>query len=424
MKARNTSRLPAKARNEGVAAVYPLRPDFDIPIGSRPFLPFFWPFDSPARRRVRIIGLAFVLGICLFLAAFWWVGSWGEKTPMPDEGIGPNQNQGNIPPIDPPSLGDSTEDEETVEGSTETLTSAETVEMTDPETETAETDTAETGAGEETTSEEPETDWETNPEIPEGCYPFVKADVSQSERGVDFVTGYTAQLPVVLPTGKDLWRTDGAPAVLVVHTHPYEGYSKGDPWYDPMEGGLAVTNTPNAVDGTVALGATLTRVLRNYGWTVIHLRIAVSAEDTATDIYTRTETVLRYYCKLYPDIGLVLNLRRSAELTPEGGVLRTEGCLGGESCAQVRIAVNGGRSRAAVGRDLAVALAWRGGLWDLEPSLSRPVWVKNQGGLISDLSDVCVLTLEMGAAGNTYAESKRLVEPLAEVLDDLLRRNT
>ena len=90
----------------------------------------------------------------------------------------------------------------------------------------------------------------------------------------------------------------------------------------------------------------------------------------------------------------------------------------------MRIAVNGGRSRAAVGRDLAVALAWRGGLWDLEPSLSRPVWVKNQGGLISDLSDVCVLTLEMGAAGNTYAESKRLVEPLAAVLDDLLRRNT
>lgn len=262
---------------------------------------------------------------------------------------------------------------------------------------------------------------ETAAPIPDGCYPIITLEGSEQDRGVGYITGNMAAVPERLPLG-DLW--DAPPTVLIVHTHPYEGYSKGDPWYDPAEGGLAVTNTPNAVDGTVALGATLTRVLRNYGWTVIHLRIAVSAEDTATDIYTRTETVLRYYCKLYPDIGLVLNLRRSAELTPEGGVLRTEGCLGGESCAQVRIAVNGGRSRAAVGRDLAVALAWRGGLWDLEPSLSRPVWVKNQGGLISDLSDVCVLTLEMGAAGNTYAESKRLVEPLAAVLDDLLRRNT
>lgn len=280
----------------------------------------------------------------------------------------------------------------------------------------------ETSSSEEITGvpEETVTESETISPIPGGCYPIISLDGSERDRGAGYITGNTAAIPERLPVG-DLW--DVPPTVLILHTHPYEGYSDGDPWYDPTEGGLAVTDTPNEVDGTVALGATLTRVLRNYGWTVIHLRIAVSAEDTASDIYTRTETVLRYYCKLYPDIGLVLNLRRSAELTPEGGVLRTEGSFGGESCAQVRVAVNGGRSKAAVGRDLAVALAWRGGLWDLEPSLSRPVWVKNQGGLISDLSDVCVLTLEMGAAGNTYAESKRLVEPLAAVLDELVREN-
>lgn len=418
MKARNTSRLPAKARNEGVAAVYPLRSDFDIPIGSRPFLPFFWPFDSPARRRVRIIGLAFVLGICLFLAAFWWVGSWGEKTPMPDEGIGPNQNQGNIPPIDPPSLGGSTEDEETVEGSTETLTSAETVEMTDPETETAETDTADTGAGEETTSEEPETDWETNPEIPEGCYPFVKADVSQSERGVDFVAGYTAQLPAVLPTGKDLWRTDGAPAVLVVHTHPYEGYGDGGLWYDPGQGGFAVTQTPNSPDGIVAVGTELTGALRKRGVTVMQVRIAVSEEDTAEDIYLRTQEVVRSYCRLYPDIGLVLDMRRSAELTETGGILRTQGILDGEACAQLRISVSGDRTEWE--KDLAAALALRRGMWDVEPTLSRPVRVKTGMGLGADLDGVRLLTLEMGSAGNTCDEVRSLVPALADAVYGML----
>ena len=263
---------------------------------------------------------------------------------------------------------------------------------------------------------------ETTPPVPAGCYPIVPMDMSERDRGAGYIAGDASLIPGRLPGG-DLWSVGVSPTVLVVHTHPYEGYSDGDSWYDPAEGGLAVTETPDATDGIVAMGAMLTRALRNNGVTVIHVRIAVSPADTATDIYARTETVIRYYCSLYSDVGLVLNLRRSAELTPEGGVLRTEGDWGGEPCAQLRISVNGGRSTAAVGRDLTMALAIRRELWDLEPSLSRPVGVKSGRGLVPDLSDVRVLTVDIGSAGNTYAEGKRLVPPLAAVLEKLLREN-
>ncbi len=297
-----------------------------------------------------------------------------------------------------------------------------TAEPTSPDTDAPPLTPDETVGETDSTEGTDEPSEETAPPVPDGCYPIVSLDMSERERGAGYITGDAEDIPARLPSGW-LWGTDVPPTVLIVNTHPYEGYGDGGAWYDPAEGGLAVTDTPNAPDGTVALGAALTRALRDRGVTVIHLRIAVSAEDTAAEIYDRTETMIRHYCRLYPDIGLVLNLRRSAELTEGGGVLRTAGSYQGEFCAQARISVNSGRSKTATGRDLAVALALREGLWDLEPSISRPVWVKSGGGLISDLTDVCMLTVEAGSAGNTYEESERLVEPLAAVLDGLLRDN-
>ncbi len=261
------------------------------------------------------------------------------------------------------------------------------------------------------TAPEPETGG-----VPEGCYPFAAVDMSLSDYGAGYIEGDTTRLPAVLPDGR-LWDAEGVPAVLIVHTHPYEGYSDGGDWYSPDGGGLALTDTPNAPDGVVALGAELTRALRGAGITVMHLRIAVSAEDTAADIYDRTRTVISYYCRAYPDIGLVLDLRRSAELTGEGEILRTAGRYGGDVCAQLRISVGG--SGDSLAGDLAAALALRARLWAEEPTLSRPVRVK-EGERITDAGAPRVLTLELGSAGNTYDEALRLVAPLASGLEGML----
>ncbi len=273
------------------------------------------------------------------------------------------------------------------------------------------------GEPSETAGREPETGDPDVPGAPEAWIPILSQDVSEVDRGAGYVVAGTENLPASLPTGR-LW--EGTPAVLLVNTHPYEGFSDGSSLYDPASGGLAVTETPYDPDGMVAFGSALTRALRGMGVTVIHLRVPVSAGESAGVICDRTEAMIRYYCRLYPDIGLVLDLRRSAELTETGEILRTAGCLGGEDCGQIRISVNGGKDETALGWDLAAALALRQALWDTEPTISRPVRVKSGMGLIPEMAGVRVLTVEAGSAGNTYAEAARLVAPLADAIGRIL----
>lgn len=257
------------------------------------------------------------------------------------------------------------------------------------------------------------------PAVPEGCVPIVSLDASLSERGAGYLVGEVDSLPPSLPAD-GWWGGEGTPTVLIVNTHPYEGYWSGEAWYDPATGGLSQVESPSDPDGVVALASNLTARLRSAGVSVIHLRVAVSEGDTAGDIYRRTEEQIRRYCAIYPEIGLVLDLRRSAELTGTGEILRTAGSYEGEPISQVRISVGGGRPREAFARDLALALALRQSLWGVDASVSRPVQVRSGTGIAGDLSYLRVLTLELGAAGNTYAESARLVPLLERAVANLI----
>ena len=287
-------------------------------------------------------------------------------------------------------------------------------------TDTEDSDLTSTSPSDEPAESEPEPET-TLPDLPavsEGWIPVLSQDVSEADRGAGYIVGMAGNLPAGLPTG-GLWK-NGTPVVLVVNTHPYEGFSDGASLYDPATGGLAVTETIYDSDGVVAFASALTRSLRGKGITVIHLRVSVSEGVSAGEIYDRTESMIRYYCRLYPDIGLVLDLRRSAELTEGGEILRTAGCYGGEDCAQLRISVNGGKETSSLAWDLKTALALREALWNDDLSISRPVRVKSGQGLIADLSDVRVLTLEAGSAGNTYDEAERLIAPLSAAIAKIL----
>ena len=325
-----------------------------------------------------------------------------EPTPDTDAVTSPDDSEETLPP-EPPTAQES-------EASTQDP-SEDTEDTTEPP---AETESREPVSETESTTEpEPET-----VPVPDGCFPITSADLSEVLRGAGYILNEGVALPSALPTDSP-WRVE-KPAVLIVNTHPYEGYHDGSAWYDPAEGDLAQTDSTSAPDGVVALGVALTRALRDRGVTVIHLRLPTTAEESSADLYDRTEAMIRYYCRLYPDVGLVIDLRRSAELI-EGGILRTEGSVDGEACAQLRITVNGGRDAEAAGYDLAVALALRESLWEASPTVSRPVRVRSGSGLVPDLGELRVLTFEMGAAGNTYAEAEGLVPPLAEALNAILQ---
>ncbi len=260
--------------------------------------------------------------------------------------------------------------------------------------------------------------------IPDGCFPIISRDLCEEGRGAGYLHNEAGSLPNALPGGT-FW-PQGAPTVLVVHTHPYEGYGDGGIYYDPTDGALGVVDSPFDADGVVELGTRLVRALRGQGLTVIHLRVSVAPGETGDAIYARTAALVRYYCRLYPDIGLVLDLGRSAEMTADGGILRTEGTLHGTPTAQVRLTVSGGRSTEAVARDLQAALTLRERLWAVEPSLSRPVRVREGAGLAgdagldSDGSGPVALHMAFGSAGNTFAEAARLVGVMAEAIGEMV----
>jgi hypothetical protein len=136
------------------------------------------------------------------------------------------------------------------------------------------------------------------PPVPDGCFPIASQDRSEALRGVGYIHNEGATLPTALPTDSP-WRVVN-PTVLIVNTHPCEGFHDGSPWYDPTQGGLAQTDSPNAPDGVVALGVTLTRALRDRGVTVIHLRIPTTPEESSSALYDRTQSMIRYYCRSTP----------------------------------------------------------------------------------------------------------------------------
>ncbi len=255
------------------------------------------------------------------------------------------------------------------------------------------------------------------PAPPSGAYLITPDDMSEIARGPAALTGQSAALPPTLPTVT--FAAD--PVVLVVHSAPTQGYSDGTPWYDPATGPLGVV-APDAPDGITALGAALTEELEFLGIRAIHL--TVPAADGGTEgAYTAVDTLVREYCRLYPRIALVLDLRRTAEMTAAGDVLRTEGQYEGDMTAQLRISVSRDRASAALSRDLTLALTLRQTLWQMEPTLSRPVHLRSGAGLGGSdpaMDTVPVLTLDLGSAGNTVDEARRLLAPLSRALASLL----
>ena len=290
------------------------------------------------------------------------------------------------------------------------------------ESEPWESDSERVAESERTPESESEAETERESEtVPADWYAVVRQDLSEPELSVGYIQSTASRLPTAIPgEGERLWSTTEAPTVLLVHSHPYEGYHDGGDWYDPATGAFAQTDAVGASDGVVALGAELTGILRAAGVNVIHLRVPVGEGESASVIYTHTEEAVRYYCEMYPEIGLVIDLGRSAELTDRGEILRTWGNYGGEDCAQVRLSVSGDRATERVAQDIAVATALRRALWEEETSLSRPVLVKGGSGLAGELSRVAILTVELGSAGNSFSEAHRLLTPLGEAIASLV----
>lgn len=330
-----------------------------------------------------------------------------------------------LPPTGSPLFGWGKTD--TYESETET----ETISETEACPETADTPTAPLGGAEEPTAPLPEleSDPATRP-VPETeagesapdesqtappsspDQPVIRQDMSEYRRGALYMWNESQQS---LPAIPEVWRPTGTgePLVLLVCSHPFESYIR------PEDGGVA------------ELALSLADALRAQGVQVICVspeQLGLTAESSVRECYTRTQAAVRYYCRLYGRVSLVLDLRRSAEMVGEAS-LAAVGWVEEAPVAQVRFTVD--QLREAVptetSSDLALALTLRQALFARAPALSRPVYVRATQGLLSEVPAgtpvPTFLTVELGASGNSFAEASRALDYLAPALAAALARS-
>lgn len=279
-------------------------------------------------------------------------------------------------------------------------------------TETAAADVTEPVSDASTESgAEPGTEPETQPPVPVAGEGAVLRDMSESERGADYLLNDTDRDPAAVPA----WVPDGTkkPVVLLVCSRPYDGYADGD-------AGGVVSDLADA----------LAAALRSRGVTVICVNRALTGltkDSSLSACREKTQSLIRYYCRLYGDITLVMDVRRGAELV-EGSLLATAGTADGQPSAQLRLIADGRRpgdeeGTASADLDLSLAAAIRRGVYEVSPTASRPVWWRDNAGLIpGGLCEGAVgtggagprlVTVELGSAGNTYSSAAALIPLLA-----------
>jgi len=269
-------------------------------------------------------------------------------------------------------------DESTAPPDAATETAAETDNVTNTETETeTKTETETESESEADTTSEVET---------QGSY---ISDESYFENGASYINNTTILAPDVQKLLDSPLPSIGA--VLIVTSRPNEAY--------------------NGVDGNVRdIAALIADRLSHNGIQVLYTLPPEDVDSAA---------VMEYYLNLYPEVSLVLDLRRSAELRPDGELLRPLCSIDSIPHAQIRLICDSrGDGADMTEKNLALALKIRAEIFDTHEQLSRPVWLRE--GNSPYRSDVLFLTVEIGAAGNTFVEAVSAAELFSVVLSKFL----
>ena len=199
---------------------------------------------------------------------------------------------------------------------------------------------------------------------------------------------------------------DGEPAVLILHTHTTESYTRVDEPYTES----AAWRTADEDYNMVAIGEIVKHILEENGIPVIHDR-ELHDYPSYNGSYTRTRKAIQDYVNKYPSIQLILDLHRDA--AGEGSnQMRTLATVDGEPSAQLMLVM--GTNYDSYPENLSLALKLHAQLERQCPGITRPLQLRaarfNQ--------DLCPgsLLVEVGAAGNTHPEARRAAAQLAEAI--------
>ena len=228
---------------------------------------------------------------------------------------------------------------------------------------------------------------------------------------MDYDCGHRPDLEGLLrqPLNWDLRQRE--PAVLILHTHTTESYTKKQENYEETSQYRTLDESYNML----SVGDEVAHFLEQAGIAVIHDRQIHDYPSYNGSYVHARKSVLRIL-EQHPTVCLILDLHRDAAET-DGTQMRTEAWVDGELGAQLMFVVGTDASRQSHKNweeNMALALKLQVVLQQLSPGIMRPVNLRAQR-FNQDLSPGALL-VEVGAAGNTRQEALTAARKLAEAL--------
>jgi stage II sporulation protein P len=202
------------------------------------------------------------------------------------------------------------------------------------------------------------------------------------------------------PLGLTLER--GKPAVLIIHTHSSEAFTRepGDTYAesDPYR-------TEDKGHSIIKVGDELAAALTGRGIGVIHDR-EIYDYPSYTGSYARSGASVEAYLEKYPSIKLVIDLHRDAISGDDGTQYKTIAQIGDTTCSQVMLVLGSGSAgleHPNWHENLKLALRLQVEMNVSFPTLARPVTIS--ANRYNQQLAPGALIVEIGCTGNTLGES-------------------
>ena len=225
--------------------------------------------------------------------------------------------------------------------------------------------------------------------------------------------GLGPDLGALLTAPVELTLQDGAPRVLILHSHTTESFAQTADRYEES----SAYRTLDPGHNMIALGELVAEILESAGIGVIHDR-DFHDYPSYNGAYSHAAASTKAYLEQYPTIELILDLHRDAADTPTGQ-MATSCTVGGETAAQLMFVLGTDKrlNHPDWEQNLSLALKLQVLLERENPGICRDLTLsKNR---YNQHLGAYALLIEIGAAGNTLEEAKIAARELAEAIAQL-----
>lgn len=207
------------------------------------------------------------------------------------------------------------------------------------------------------------------------------------------------------------------PAVLILHTHATESYTKAGQSYAES----AAYRTLDTQYNMVQVGDRLTRQLEEMGIGVIH-DTTLHDYPSYNGSYNLSRQTAQKWLEQYPSIKLVLDIHRDAAENTNGQQITSTAAVDGKTSAQLMMVVGtdaGGLYHPGWQENMALAAKLHVTLEKQWPGITRPICFRSER-FNQDLLPGALL-IEVGTAGNTLDEALTAADSLAWAIAQLAK---